>query len=333
MAKNVPCAYLVTTFAGSGSNGSANGRGTAASFQYPYGVTVDSSGNVYVADTYNQLIRKIDPTGTVTTLAGSGSYGSADGVGTTASFYYPKGVAVDSSGNVYVVDVGNNLIRKIDTAGTVTTLAGSGSAGSTNGVGTAASFNYPYGVAVDSSGNVYVADTSNHLIRKIDTVGTVTTLAGSGSAGSANGVGTVASFYYPYGLAVDASGNVYVADTYNQLIRKIDTSGTVTTLAGSGSDGSANGIGTAASFSNPSGVAVDPIGNVYVADTDNNLIRKIDTSGTVTTIAGSGSTGSANGVGTAASFNYPFGVAIDSYGNMYVADQSNSLIRKIIPQY
>jgi hypothetical protein len=160
---------VVTTLAGTGSSGSTNGTGTAASFNNPFGGAVDGSGNVYVADSGNRLIRKITSAGVVTTLAGSGSFGSANGTGTAASFSYPQGVAVDGSGNVYVGDSNNNLIRKITSAGVVTTLAGTGSSGSTNGTGTAASFNNPFGVAVDGSGNVYVTDLSNHLIRKIAT--------------------------------------------------------------------------------------------------------------------------------------------------------------------
>jgi len=321
----------VTTLAGSGSSGSANGTGTAASFYYPSGVAVDGSGNVYVADRRNHLIRKITSAGEVTTLAGSGSAGSVNGTGTGASFSYSYGIAVDGSGNVYVADSDNNLIRKITPAGVVTTLAGSGSGGSANGTGTAASFLYPEGVAVDGSGNVYVGGGVNHLVRKITSAGVVTTLAGSGygSEGSANGTGTAASFNYPSGVAVDGSGNVYVADRVNHLIRKITSAGVVTTLAGSGSEGSADGTGTAASFNGPSGVALDGSGNVYVVDRKNHLIRKITSAGVVTTLAGSGSPGSANGTGTEASFYYPWGVAVDGSGNVYVADATNHLIRKI----
>ncbi len=176
----------VTTLAGSGSYGYADGTGTAASFNLPHGVAVDGSGNVYVADRNNNLIRKITSAGVVTTLAGSGSYGYADGTGTEATFRLPIGIAVDLSDNVYVADQFNHLIRKITSAGVVTTLAGSGSEGSADGTGTAASFKGPSGVAVDLSGNVYVADFENHLIRKITSAGVVTTLAGTGSAGSVN---------------------------------------------------------------------------------------------------------------------------------------------------
>jgi sugar lactone lactonase YvrE len=319
----------VSTLAGSGSEGSADGTGTAASFKYPDGVAVDFIGNVYVADTWNHLIRKITSAGVVTTLAGSGSQGSADGTGTAASFSGPSGVAVDGSGNVYVADKDNHLIRKITPAAVVTTFAGSGSQGSADGTGTAATFYYPAGVAVDGSGNTYVGEEGNHLIRKITSAGVVTTLAGSGSSGSANGTGTEASFNHPMGVAVDGSGNVYVAERSNHLIRKITSAGVVTTFAGSGSEGSADGTGTAASFNEPQDVAVDGSGNMYVADHTNNRIRKITSAGVVTTLAGSGSEGSADGTGTAASFYYPAGVAVDGSGNVYVAGHGNHLIRKI----
>jgi len=322
---------VVTTLAGSaGVTGSTNESGTNASFSYPFGVAVDSSGNVYVADTNNDLIREITSGGIVTTFAGSaGVTGSTNATGTAASFNRPQGVAVDVSGNVYVADSGNNLIRKITSGGVVTTLAGSGSPGSANATGTAASFNQPVGIAVDSSGNVYVGDSHSFLIRKVTSGGVVTTLAGSGSSGSANATGTAASFDNPFGVAVDSSGNVYVADNWNNLIRKITPGGVVTTLAGSGSPGSANRTGTAASFKTPNGIAVDSSGNVYVADFGNNLIREITSGGVVTTLAGSGSLGSANATGTAASFNGPAGIAVDASGHVYVGDSGNDLVREI----
>ncbi len=324
-----PTGCIVTTFAGSGVKGSADGTGARASFNSPYGIAVDKSGNVYVADTINNSIRKISSAGAVTTLAGSGSMGSDDGTGTAASFNGPSGIAVDKSGNVYVADQRNNLIRMISPAGAVTTLAGSGSAGSANGIGKAASFNGPNGVAVDDAGSVYVADFGNNLIRKITSAGAVTTLAGSGSVGSDDGTGTAASFKYPNGVAVDGSGNVYVADFGNDRIRKITSAGAVTTLAGSGSAGAADGTGSVASFYSPDGVAVGGSGNLYVADTDNNSIRKITPAGAVTTLAGSSVRGSADGLGTAASFYAPAGVAVDSSGDVYVVDTHNNLIRKI----
>jgi len=267
--------------------------------------------------------------GVVTTLVGSGSYAFADGVGTSASFYNPFGVALDANGTAYVADASNSRIRKITSARIVTTLAGSGNLAFADGAGASASFFYPYGVAVDASGTVYVADTSNHRIRKITSAGVVTTLAGSGSAAFVDGIGTSASFNNPTGIAVDASGAVYVADQSNNRIRTVTSAGVVTTLAGSGSAAFVDGIGTSASFNNPSGVAVDANGTVYVADYFNNRIRTVTSAGVVTTLAGSGSAAFADGAGTSASFNTPSGVAVDSSGTVYVADYVNNRIRKI----
>jgi sugar lactone lactonase YvrE len=322
-------AQVVTAFAGSGAYGSVNSTGILASFNLPADVAVDASGNVYVADLENNKIRKITSEQVVTTLAGSGTRGSVDATGTLASFNRPHGVAVDASGNVYVADEYNNKIRKITPAGVVTTLAGSGDFGSIDDTGTLASFNAPNDVAVDASGNVYVADTYNHKIRKITPVGVVTTLAGSGTTGSIDATGTSASFYYPSGVAVDASGIVYVGDTWNNKIRKITPGGVVTTFAGSGTTGSMDVTGTSASFNYPWGVAVDVSGNVYVADQNNNKIRKITSAQMVTTLAGSGTSGSVDATGTSASFRYPSGVAVDALGNVYIADELNNKIRKI----
>src|SRR5439155_440578 len=265
----------------------------------------------------NHTIRKITPAGAVTTLAGSaGQSGAADGAGSAARFYYPEGVAVDGAGNVYVADWGNYTIRKITSAGAVTTLAGSaGQSGTEDGTGTAARFDYPTGVAVDSAGNVYVADSYNNTIRKITPAGAVTTLTGSaGEFGSGDGIGRGARFNDPIGVAVDSAGNVYVADSNNHTIRKVTSAGAAATLAGSaGQMGSGDGTGTAARFNDPTGLAVDSDGNVYVSDTHNYTIRKITPAGVVTTLAGSaGQDGGVDGLGSAAQFDYPFGVAVDT---------------------
>jgi len=318
----------VTTFAGSGAQGSVNAVGNAASFSAPNSVALSSNGFVLVADVDNDMIRAISPLGVVNTLAGSGTASLINATGTAAGFNAPNGVAVDASGNVYVADLGNNEIREITTAGVVTTFAGTGTAGFANGAATAATFRAPIALAIDATGNLYVADEGNDAIRVITPGGVVSTLAGSGSPGFANGTGSAASFNSPNSVAVDAVGNVYVADLANGLIRKIAPGGVVTTFAGSGTRGSANGTGTSASFSSPSGLAVDASNNVYVGDSNNNLIRMITPAGVVTTFAGSGATGSTNGVGTAASFNFPTGLAILN-GYMYVADNGNNLIRKI----
>jgi sugar lactone lactonase YvrE len=319
----------VTTLAGSGTKGSANGQGTAAQFFHPKGIAVDNNGNILVADSYNHKIRKITSGGYVTTLAGSGTKGFADGQGTVAKFREPSGIAVDNNGNIWVADSENHRIRKITSGGYVTTLAGSGAPGPTDGQGAAAKFNLPKGIAVDNNGNIWVADSSSQKIRKITSGGKVTTLAGSGSRSFADGQGAAAKFNLPEGIAVDNNGNILVADTENNKIRKITSGGYVTTLAGSGSRSFANGNGAAAKFSWPSGIAVDNNGNILVADSYNHKIRKITLQGEVTTLAGS-SIGFADGKGTAARFKFPFRIVVDNNGNILVADTDNHKIRKII---
>lgn len=316
----------VSTLAGSGVAGSANGSGTAAQFDFPRDIAVDAAGNIYVADRENRRIRKITPDGTVSTLAGSGAFGSTNGIGTNAEFSVPEGVAVDGSGNVYVGDYSNDVIRKITPDGEVSTLAGSGIFGFADGNATTAQFKGPGKLAVDAMGNIYVSDTQNHSIRKITPAGDVSTLAGSGTAGFTDGNGANARFSNPGGIAVDASGNVYVGD--NRRIRKITPMGEVSTLAGSGLLGSADGSGTAAQFSAPVGLCVDPSGNIFVADALNHRIRKVIADGEVSTLAGSTS-GFSDGSGMNAKFFLPGGVAVDASGNVYVADAENNRIRKI----
>jgi NHL repeat len=294
----------------------------------------NGSGTVAAANVTNVVVicSAVAPLPTVSTLAGNGSPGFVNGSGAAASFAQPSGVGVDASGNVYVADQVNHAIRKISPAGLVSTLAGRGKPGFVDGSGAAASFNNPSGIAVDSNGNLYVADTTNHAIRQITPAGLVSTLAGNnGVPGFVDGAGVAASFNNPVGVAVDGSGNVYVADSSNHAIRRINPKGVVTTLAGNGSRGFVNGTGTAARFNNPTGVAVDSGGSVYVADYGNLLIRKISPAGVVVYLAGSGIAGFVNGVGVEASFNNPTGVAVDSSGNVYVADQLNNVIRKINP--
>jgi len=321
---------IVCTFAGSGAMGSANGPKREASFSNLMGVALDESGNVYVADSRNNLIRKISKDGMVTTLAGSGVAGSADGKGDSASFFFPIGIAVDKKGFVYVADTHNSLIRKISPDGVVSTLAGKRQYHTIPGTDQAEQrFDNPAGIAVDETGNAYVADWANNLIWKISPNGKMDTIAGNGSRGTKDGKGPSSSFYLPGGIALDSVGNIYVADTYNNMIRKILPGGIVTTFAGKTSKGSANGKGTEATFSHPVGITIDKKGNLYVADTGNNRIRKITPDGMVSVFAGSGQRGSANGRDTTASFYRPYGVAADQMGNVYVADYLNNQIRKI----
>ena len=325
-------AGVVTTLAGS-TQGFANGLATTqGQFIGPRGVACDGSGNVYVADTNNNCIRRI-VAGRVFTLAGSTTPGFADGSATTAQFNGPRGVACDARGHVYVADTFNQRIRVIEVAtGAVTTLAGS-SLGDNNGPGATAQFNFPSGVACDASGTiVYVADTKNHSIRFIDvaTAG-VHWLAGTGPAGFIDGPFATARFNTPLGVAFDGNDRLYVADYNNYRIRCIVlSSGDVSTLAGSATQGLADGTGTAARFVSPGGVACDGTGYNYVYVTDGNRIRRIvAATGVVTTLAGFSASGSADGTGTNAQFAGPAGVACDADGNLFVADTNNHRIRVI----
>ncbi|WDF78060.1 IPT/TIG domain-containing protein [Mucilaginibacter sp. KACC 22773] len=489
-------------FAGSGSKGSVNGTGTAASFNSPAGLVFDTKGNLYVAEQGNNLIRKITPAGLVSTFAGSGTAGAANGTGINASFNAPTALTMDGSGNIYVADKGNNMIRQITPAGLVTTLVGNGTAGMADGKGNAATFNGPAGVAADRNGNIYVADAANYLVRMITPAGIVTTLAGNGTSLAYDNTGTKAGFKRPVGVMCDLQGNLIISDSTNvrkmvitgytstpamppglilntangtisgtptaitngsYTIKAVNVNGTgtttikittvippvppgiqaftpyicksgtkititginvlgatgvtiggipassftvvsastitaevppgatsgsivvsnqygstavkglvisnppkiayststsypvgtaikpiivknsggavpnniylqATTLAGSGQPGLANGTDTTSSFNFPISTVADALGNVYVTEGNNNLIRKITPAGIVSTFAGSGEIGNTDGDGTAASFNYPYRLAVDAANNLYVSDgRDNGLIRKITP--
>jgi sugar lactone lactonase YvrE len=242
----------------------------------------------------------------VSTFAGSAVKGDKDGTGTEAAFYNPTSIAVDAQGNFYVTDVDNYLIRKITPAGVVSTFAGSGHVGFANGTGTAASFGLPLGIAIDGNGNLYVADATNKLIRKITPAGVVSTFAGSGKDGEVNGTGTAASFKTPGSIAIDAAGNLYVTDYYS--IRKITPAGVVSTFA---DDGTPSGFSAG-------GIAIDAAGNLYVTDSAHNQIRKITSAGVISVFAGNGTKGSDDGKSASASFNEPLGITFDSKGNLFV---------------
>lgn len=317
----------VTTFAGGNGTGYLDGNGSNAQFSSPTGVEF-SNGNIYVADWGNNRIRKIDMSANVTTVAGNDN-SFLDGPANIAQFEQPSAVALDSSGNIYVTDKDNFRIRKIDTLLNVTTIAGSERSGFLDANGTNARFSQEIlGIKV-FNGNIYVTDTDNHRIRKIDASNNVTTIAGA-NPGYQDGNGINASFSYPRGIVLDSNGNFYISDLSNNRIRKIDTSFNVTTIAGDGSWDFLDANGTNAKFANPQCVARDNTGNLYVADAGNNKIRKIDTSNNVTTFAGS-TGGFSDGTGTNAKFSYPISVTTDDNGNVYVSDMNNSKIRKITP--
>jgi sugar lactone lactonase YvrE len=296
-------------------------------------VAVDKAGNVFVADTTNALLRKIAADGSVSTVAGQvGVQGFQNGQGSQAQFNFLVGLASDAQGNTYVADTANNRIRKVTSQGDVSTYAGSGDFKTVDGPADLASFGAPQGLVLDSSGNLYVADTGLDKIRKISPNGDVSTIAGDGQEGFADcNFGSCARFYQPQGIAIDSKGNLYVSDAGNQRIRKITPAGWVTTFAGSGFAGYADGLAETSMFSSPMGIVVDSKDNVYVADQNNRVIRKITQAGVVSTVAGKpGYVGNSNGLGSQATFFLPSGLAIDQNDNLYVADYSNHSVRKLV---
>lgn len=318
---------IVSTLAGSGAGGYQNGTGASAMFNTPWGIDADSQGNLIVSDRANHCIRKITPTGVVTTIAGTpGASGFADGNGTNAKFRDPHGLIVNRTTNdIYVADCFNDRIRKITPAGDVTTFVGNGTASHLDGTGVQAKVNRPVDLAIDSTGNLYLADYSNNRVRKITPTGVVTTIAG-GSMGHQDGYGTNAQFYFPYGITLDNRGNLYVAEV-PQTIRKITPLGEVTTIAGSYfATGSVDGLGTNARFNTPIGLKADANGYLFIPDRGNHRLRVMDPAGNVTTLVGRVA-GNTSGTGTAALLNNPFGVAFDNQGQLYLTESHS--IRKI----
>ena len=312
----------VTIVAGNGNSefSGDGGAATLAGLNKPQGVAVDSSGNIYIADTINRRIRKIDGAGNISTIAGDGTINIFTG------FFTPYGVAIDAAGNIYVADRAFNNVRKIDVTGVITTIAGTGPGYfGDGGMAIDAKLDSPEGIAVDGSGNIYIADKYNHRIRKIDALsGIISTVAGTGIEGySGDGdMAIAAQLNYPSGVAVDISGNIYIADFNNNRIRKVSANGVISTLAGNGFIGSYGdgGMATSAALNHPSGVAVDGNGNIYIADNGNSRVRKIDTSGRISTIADSSSNG----------LSIPNGVAVDLEGNVYIADTNSNYIKKVV---
>ena len=317
----IPSRAQLTTLAGSGGTGYTDGTGTSAVFWYPTNACSDGAGNLYVTDRNNNRIRKIViATGEVTTFAGSGAYGSDDGIGTSAQFSSPSGICYDGAGNLYVSDYVASIRKIVISTGVVTTIAGGTSFGYADGIGSSAQFSHPLGLCLDGAGNLYVADETNHSIRKIViSTGVVTTLAGNGTFGTADGTGTGARFGSPTGICYDGAGNIYVAEQSNNRIRKIVVAtGVVTTVAGSTTSGYVDGIGTAARFNQPYGICTDGT-TLYVSDYSNHSIRRvIPATGSVTTLAG-----------TQNQVSYTSNACLNGSGNIYIIAQVASVIYKM----
>jgi len=333
---------LITTMAGNGGTGFSGdgGQATNASLDNPYGVAVDDTGDLFIADANNNRIREVNSFGTITTVAGNGipDYSGDGGLAASAGIDDPIGVAVDSIGNLFIADADNNRIRKVDTYGTITTVAGNGNAdyAGDGGPATNAALSYPYGVAVDGAGNLFIADLGNNRIRKVDTNGIISTVAGNGTVGySGDGsLATNAALADPYGVAVDGTGHLFIADLGNNRIRKVDPLGLISTVAGNGTAGYSGdgGLAINAACSAPAGVAVDVAGNLFIADSGNNRIREVGTNGIIFTVVGNGTAGHSgdDGQATNAVLSYPIGVAVDSGGNLFIADSGNDRIRKVM---
>jgi len=322
----------VETLAGTGQAGLADGNRQVGQLNRPHGLAIDGRGNVYVSDRGNHAIRVVAPNGDIRTLAGNGKEGKADGIGAAASFNQPVAVAVDKSGNVYVADRDNHLVRLIDPSGKVSAVVGTGTAGFTEGPALSAQFNQPYGVALSPDEKIlYIADYLNHAIRALD-VGTrrVTTLTGNGKSGFANGKGDQAQFNQPYNVKIDARGRLYVPDQNNHAIRRVEPDGTVSTIAGTGQSGFAGGKAAESRFNNPTGLIVAADGTIYVADRNNHRIRIISAAGEVSTIAGEGTEGFLDGFGPAAKFNRPIDIVLTADGSLVVSEENNHRLRKIL---
>ncbi|MCZ6750920.1 MAG: hypothetical protein O7E51_03730 [Acidobacteria bacterium] len=340
-ARKVSLDGIISTVAGNGLFKFAGdgGPATSASLHNPSSVAADTAGNVYIADEFNQRIRKISSGGIITTVAGTGErvFSGDGGQATSVSVASPKGVAVDAAGNFYIADTDNGRIRKVTPDGILTTVAGGGEIFPGNGDGgpaTSARLDSAVGVAVDTAGNLYIAERGSGRIRKVSFEGIITTVAGNGTFGFSGdgGPATSAQLDFPVDVAVDTAGNLYIADLGNHRIRKVSPGGIITTVAGNGVDDFSGdgGPATSASLNEPSGVAVDAAGNLFINDRSNERIRKVNSSGIITTVAGGGGDSGDGGPATSANFGFPLDVAVDAAGNLYIADAGSDRIRKVL---
>lgn len=327
---SVPLEPVVSTFAGTGIIGSTDGNGNTSQFNLPTVVVFDNEENLIVVDRSNHKIRKITPSGIVSTLAGTGAIGSTNGAALSATFRYPDGAIVDSNGNIFITDQSNHTIRKIDENGIVSTFAGDGLASYLDGNGIATKFRYPAAMAIDENDNLFIADWGNHCIRKITPLGVVSTYAGiGGNSGNIDGNTSVAKFNGPTGLCFDNNGNLYVADYSNYKIRKVDTNGNVSTFCGSGVAGNIDGDAFTARFNKPAVITFDGIDTFYVTDDSNHNVRKVDLLGNVSTFAGIGVNGATDGLASTSSFKSLTGIIANNKDELFIADYGNHKIRKI----
>jgi hypothetical protein len=325
--------YTVTTIAGD-TAGYRNGGNSVALFSFPSAIAADTTGNLYISDTYNNVIRKEWlKLGLVGTLAGNDSAGFRDGSVLHAEFNSPEGICLDKHGNVYVADMYNNRIRVITPAGMVSTLAGNGTPGFINGPADSAEFNLPTGVAVDTMGNVYVADDGNFSVREISTTGTVTTIAGTGVAGFHNGAGDTAKFNGLYGIVLNDSGTIYLTEYNNNDVRRIKN-GIVSTVAGNDTlpsvAGWHDGQNDSALFSAPMGLVIDSIGDLFICDEFNYRVREVGINGMTSLFAGNGTPSSMDTTVPWAGFDRPYSIT-RIRKTFYLVDNGNNRIRKMTP--